>query len=401
MIFHNLILFVCFFFCNTFSIRVLLDKKELNPSDIYNIVINNENGIVVNDCYQTRESFFIPKDLKTIEFILKNNNWYLNEKKLGIKNILISPPINFNTISINGKKYEGVITVIIKNKTLYIINEISLESYIEGVLASETYHDWPHESHRVSAIIARTYALEKILRNTENIYDINSTIIDQKYDGISNNKNLQRAVNETKGIIITKNHKPIIAMYTSCCGGVIPAQCRGIDFKKYPYLARNYQCNYCKESSSFSWKVLITKEDLKTKLTSFLKKTIHSIQSIHSIGKTKSGTIAYVEFKIIFENNTNQKNNNKKINYTSKIIRLSNRDIRQLFSLKLQYNSAHFSLDFNINAGLIIKGNGMGHHLGLCQWGAKNMANSGKSYHEILKYYYPNTYLSSIDTTQL
>jgi stage II sporulation protein D len=34
-------------------------------------------------------------------------------------------------------------------------------------------------------------------------------------------------------------------------------------------------------------------------------------------------------------------------------------------------------------------GHGYGHGVGMCQWGAKGMADEGKTYREILKFYYP------------
>ena len=37
---------------------------------------------------------------------------------------------------------------------------------------------------------------------------------------------------------------------------------------------------------------------------------------------------------------------------------------------------------------LIVKGSGSGHGVGMSQWGAKAMAESGSSFHQILKHYY-------------
>jgi stage II sporulation protein D len=39
--------------------------------------------------------------------------------------------------------------------------------------------------------------------------------------------------------------------------------------------------------------------------------------------------------------------------------------------------------------GLVFEGRGAGHGVGLCQWGAKGMAEEGKSYRDILGFYYP------------
>jgi len=43
------------------------------------------------------------------------------------------------------------------------------------------------------------------------------------------------------------------------------------------------------------------------------------------------------------------------------------------------------------DAGFLFSGYGWGHGVGMCQWGAKVMAERGKDYKEILKYYYPGT----------
>lgn len=59
------------------------------------------------------------------------------------------------------------------------------------------------------------------------------------------------------------------------------------------------------------------------------------------------------------------------------------------------YNSTE---SFDISSGnVIFYGHGYGHGLGMSQWGAKAMADVGKSYEEILKYYYQNTELIKLD----
>ena len=46
---------------------------------------------------------------------------------------------------------------------------------------------------------------------------------------------------------------------------------------------------------------------------------------------------------------------------------------------------------------LLFKGKGYGHGVGLCQWGAQEMAKQGKNYIEILQYYYPGTFLKKYE----
>jgi stage II sporulation protein D len=51
------------------------------------------------------------------------------------------------------------------------------------------------------------------------------------------------------------------------------------------------------------------------------------------------------------------------------------------FEVEVKDGEAHF------------KGRGLGHGVGMCQWGAKGMADLGKKFNEILFHYFPGTNL--------
>ena len=57
-----------------------------------------------------------------------------------------------------------------------------------------------------------------------------------------------------------------------------------------------------------------------------------------------------------------------------------------------QLKSNWFEIEAKDN-GLVFKGRGLGHGVGMCQWGAKGMAEEGKKFDEILQYYFPGTQL--------
>jgi stage II sporulation protein D len=52
------------------------------------------------------------------------------------------------------------------------------------------------------------------------------------------------------------------------------------------------------------------------------------------------------------------------------------------------------------NNSFVFVGKGWGHRVGLCQWGAKVMADKGFSYKKILKFYYPGTEIGKIKYEQ-
>jgi stage II sporulation protein D len=52
-----------------------------------------------------------------------------------------------------------------------------------------------------------------------------------------------------------------------------------------------------------------------------------------------------------------------------------------------------FCFEIAVNANQVIfQGKGIGHHMGLCQWGAREMVRQGYDYKAILNFYYPDTH---------
>jgi stage II sporulation protein D len=63
---------------------------------------------------------------------------------------------------------------------------------------------------------------------------------------------------------------------------------------------------------------------------------------------------------------------------------------KNMYSLLKKVKSYCFSIEKKDNI-VILKGRGFGHHVGLCQWGAREMVRVGKGYKDILMFYYPGT----------
>ena len=95
---------------------------------------------------------------------------------------------------------------------------------------------WPDEVQKALCIACRTYAVAKVTdvralgRDWQYPYDLKCSVMDQVYKGHEKDVSLKRIVDATKGLILTYDKKPILAMYSAVCGGVIPAD------KKSPLL---------------------------------------------------------------------------------------------------------------------------------------------------------------------
>ena len=268
-----------------------------------------------------------------------------------------------------GSRYSGEIDIWRGDGGLYIVNELPLEDYIKDVVAAEVGQDWDMEALKAQAVISRTYAVYQEMINTNSIYQIASSVINQVYKGSSPDVRIAYAVSQTKGEIVTFDGKPIEAFYHSTCGGKTesPEEVFG---KSYPYLrsveSPCYLSPYCR------WKREIPREEIERGLNIIGIKEI-SIKSYTSTGRVKqvsirtpSGTVA--------------------VNAT---------DLRKALGWS-RLPSTKFNL-WSEGDSFLFRGSGYGHGVGLCQWGALQMARDGKSYRDILSFYYPGTTIGSYE----
>ena len=125
-----------------------------------------------------------------------------------------------NPIKLNGKAYRGKIEVFVNARgSLTVVNVVPLEDYLLGVVPSEL--GLPQiEAQKAQAIAARTYALANINGYGTQGFDMVPTVYSQVYKGVSIETAMgTRAVRETAGMVATFHGKPIMAYFTSTCGG--------------------------------------------------------------------------------------------------------------------------------------------------------------------------------------
>ncbi|HEV7859727.1 MAG TPA: SpoIID/LytB domain-containing protein [Pyrinomonadaceae bacterium] len=129
-----------------------------------------------------------------------------------------SAPVRFND-----KPYRGRLEVFTNpGGTLTVINVVSLEDYVRGVVPNElSPGGYPAlEALKAQAVAARTYAVRNRGNFASQGFDLLPTTRSQVYGGMSTEHPLAtRAVEETRGIVATYMGEPINALYTSTCGG--------------------------------------------------------------------------------------------------------------------------------------------------------------------------------------
>ncbi|MFQ5456522.1 MAG: SpoIID/LytB domain-containing protein, partial [Nitrospirota bacterium] len=272
-------------------------------------------------------------------------------------------------LTIKDKKYGGIFDIIKTGRRLLIINRIEIEEYLKGVVPMEMPSSWNMEALKAQSVIARTYALYQKKANKERRFDLVSTTGDQVYGG-KNGETVRtnKAVSDTKGLILTYNGGIILSVYHSTSAG--PTEdAEEIWSKNLPYL-KGVSCPFDKESPFYSWDKIIRIEDVEDRL-----KRIYPMGTIASITpylRSKMGRIMGI-----------------RIIHSKGELFLKGGEFRRIVG-----NTFLPSTKFEIvemNDDIHLSGHGAGHGLGLCQWGAKGMADLGYRFNEILKHYYPGT----------
>lgn len=125
-----------------------------------------------------------------------------------------------NPVKLNGKAYRGKIEVFVNARgSLTVVNVVPIEDYLLGVVPAEL--GLPNlEAQKAQAVAARTYAIANIGTYGKQGFDMVPTIWSQVYKGVSiETKMGTMAVQQTRGMVATYQGKPIMAYFTSTCGG--------------------------------------------------------------------------------------------------------------------------------------------------------------------------------------
>ena len=298
----------------------------------------------------------------------------INGKSRNFKQLICKPLAG--KISFGDQLWDGTVHIILNHENLLCINSVPLTNYLFSVLRTESWPGWPLEVNKAFAIVCRSYVIKKMLESQNKPYDVRNTNHHQTYQGSHNVYSLQKAVDQTQGVFLGYNNEPILAMFDSCCGGVIPAKISGlVDFAKAPYLARKYPCTFCKQCKIYRWSTEVPISQLRQKLKEDLGRHITPVHSVIIAKKDTAGLVKEVT-----------------ISTTLKHHLLS---ARKIYSMIKGVKSFCFSV-YRKGKAYIFRGRGFGHHIGLCQWGTRQMVREGWDYRRILKFYYPGVQFMKI-----
>lgn len=315
------------------------------------------------------------RSLRASKVIPVNSGLKIGGKLYQVYGARIVPRASAN-IYIDKSCFRGIVDIIrTKEMKLRVINHVELEDYLFGVLYNEVPHYWPMETLMAQAIAARTYALYRKEEMRTKEYDLTSDVYSQVYAGMRGEKwRTKRAVNLTRGQILTYNGKILPAYYHSICGGHTEDALKVWNFDTPPL--RGVECQYCVNAKYFEWKAIFSYKQMEERLNAYGIKC-RNVSYIVEGPRDASGRLETVRIK--------DSGGVKNIPANSFRLALSGTMIK----------SANFTIEITPK-GVIFRGRGWGHGVGMCQWGAFGAANEGLGYKEILEYYYPGAKIEKI-----
>ena len=301
----------------------------------------------------------------------------------------------------NGRRYRGRINITSSRAGLTVVNRVTVESYIAGVVGPEIGPRRPDELAAVlaQAVVSRSFAIKNRGRWEAFDFDAYADTRDQVYLGVAvESEHVWDAVRRTAGQVLTYQGDVIDAYFHSTCGfstaGVEEAFAT---VQTRPYLRpvsddRGGGHYYCDISPRFRWR----EEWDGSKLRAILSRTLPSVTPLSGDGlqritdvtvsrTTKSGRVG--ELRIVFERGD---------------VRIAGPDVRSVLrpDADRMLSSAAFQLTVTKAGGqvtrLVAAGAGSGHAVGMCQWGAIGRARAGQDYRSILNTYFPGTKIEKL-----
>ena len=269
------------------------------------------------------------------------------------------------------RRYQGLIEVRPFKKGVYVINHLPLETYLAGVLNAEISTKWAIEVVKVQAVISRTFALYQMENRKNRLWHVTSGLSDQVYLGADiADKRGQHAIQQTRGLVVTYQGKLAQTFYHSNCGGV--TEDAGALWKySYPYL-KVRTVPYGKSDPRFSWEARMSQADLERVFRKLGFKG-QNIKELTISEYSPSGRVAKIYLNGLPQNSYKGKDFRRAAGY------------RKIQSLLFKISG--------IPGGILFSGTGNGHGVGLSQWSAKEMAEKGYQYYDIIEYFYQGTQL--------
>lgn len=400
-------------------IRVLLKNKESESSP--SVYLISDDACQISGDNELGDNELLVTDAGTVIDCIR----FMDDR--GLKKIkLVSEHAGFYLCDADGTRsgnaYPGTIYCIRTENGAAVVNDIPMEEYIKRVLPSEMPETFGVEALKAQAVCARTYAYAKLKNDTYAAYgaNVDDTTAFQVYNAVTGSELTDTAVSDTAGKVLAYENKPVSCYYCSTNPGVTEdlevwqtKEEREQKEPGLPYLGKHFEtaenpgdlseetafrsfidtapASYDSTSPFYRWEAALSYQGGAD--AEYGKLTGMQVQERSSSGYVLSLALSYENgSRTLYHENEIR----KFLGHLLKNVVLSNGTIRTDLTLA---PSACFYLVSEDKDGAVIKGGGFGHGIGMSQYGAQSMAESGMNFEQILGFYYEGAAL--IDSSGL
>ena len=272
------------------------------------------------------------------------------------------------TVRVNGATYRGNLKLIVTGQgRINAVNLVDIEDYLYGVVPKEMPPNWPEEALKAQAVVSRTFARYQMDANASRDHDVSATTASQVYGGVAaGTDRTRRAVNATRGRILTFKGKPALTYFHANSGGMTE-DARHVWRVAIPYL-QSVSDDYSARAPGAAWSSFLSFDQIRDAMSRNGIKT-GQVSDLETASQSPSGRA--IRLKITHSAGTTVVGGNQFRTITDPAV----------------IKSTLFKAERN-SQGIRFEGRGSGHGVGLSQWGARMMAEGGSPYREILLHYY-------------
>jgi len=271
---------------------------------------------------------------------------------------------------------------------LSVINHVDMERYVACVTALESWPTFVTEALRGQAIVARSFALNQMIRRGGQSWDVGSSQGSQVYRGVQRTEIGRRAAAATRytaGLVCAWNdgagERIIPTYYSAACGGVTQNAAIFGPADDIAPLSGRVECDYCRiaPGESYRW------GPVNLPLGTVWQRLAARFPIMHQVWPL-------TDVKVIERAATGHVTRLRVTSASGVTHELPGENFRLAVGGGT-IKSVQF--DVRVAEGQVIfeNGRGYGHGLGLCQWGMQGQALVGKSASDILRHYYPGAHI--------
>lgn len=264
------------------------------------------------------------------------------------------------------------------------VKRLKMEEYVMGVVAAEMDTGWPVNALAAQAILARTFTLKQMKDKggvPQHKTDASTSVEEfQAYDATKINNNIRKAVEMTRGQVVMYQDRYINAWFSACDGGTEASAFEGLAYnkEKTPYIKAGVKdgCLSATLPENRQWTAAFPVDIVRSAVLQITGQDPGDINA-GNVSIAKRGPSGRAEML---------KLGKAKVGGPALRLALGNDKMRSIY-----LNSIGVS-----NYELIMTGKGYGHGVGMCQWGAKKLAQEGKEPGQIIKFYFKGVTLEKL-----